>query len=113
MHELSLCLNMLRTLEQQAKLKKFSHVKTIWLEIGKLAGVEKEALVFSFPIAAKHTVAEGAQLNIIDIPGQAECQNCSAILNIDTYFDVCSQCGQYSLRLIRGNELRIYEVEVA
>ncbi len=112
MHELSLCLNILKTLERQAKLNNFSHIKMICLEMGALAGVEKEALVFSFSIAAKNTMAENAQLNIIDVPGQAQCHSCHKIVNVDAYFSACSQCGQYGLELIKGTELRIREVEV-
>lgn len=113
MHELSLCLNILQILERQSQLKCYKRIKTIWLEIGDLAGVEKEAILFNFPIAARNTLAENAQLNIIDIPGQAKCENCKIILNINNRFDACSVCGGYGLQVLGGDELRIYEVEVA
>lgn len=112
MHELSLCLNMLKILEQQAQLKKFNFIKTIWLEMGMLAGVEKDALLFSFPIAAKNTIAANAQLNIIDVPGQAKCQHCQVIVKINTYFAACPYCNQVGLEMIGGTELRIRDVEV-
>lgn len=112
MHELSLCINMLKILDQQVELKKFNAVTTIWLEVGMLATVEKDALLFSFPIAAKNTIAENAQLNIIEVPGKAKCLQCQVVVNVNTFFDACPFCGKFGLEIVRGTELRIRDMEV-
>ena len=64
MHEMSLCEGILQTLEQQAKVQDYQKVRTVWLEIGALAGVfllqpgpirglrsatQEAMLVFEFP----------------------------------------------------------------
>ena len=38
MHEMSLAEGVLQIIEDSAKSQNFSRVKTVWLEIGKLAG---------------------------------------------------------------------------
>jgi len=112
MHELSLCEGVLQLIEEQALEQKFSKVNTVWLEIGALAGVETEAMRFSFDAVANGSVADGAALKIIDIPGQAICPTCKNRIQICARFDVCPDCGHYPLEIIAGEELRIKELEV-
>lgn len=45
---MSLCEGILQVLEESAESQGFSRVKTVWLEIGALAGVEIEAMRFGF-----------------------------------------------------------------
>ena len=40
MHEMSLCASVVDVLEEQARVQDYSRVKTVWLEVGELAGVE-------------------------------------------------------------------------
>lgn len=112
MHEMSLCEGVLQVLEQQAAEQKFSRVKTVWLEIGDLAGVEKDAMRFSFDIVMKDSLAEGARLEIIETAGQAWCLQCTKLVKIKQRFDACVSCGSYQLQVISGDELKVKELEV-
>lgn len=112
MHELNICLNVLSTLETQADQHHFHRVKTLWLEIGDLAGIELDALRFSFPIAASRTIAENATLKIIGVSGKAWCNDCQNSVIIKTLFDPCPHCGDYNYRITQGKALRIIKVEV-
>lgn len=112
MHELSLCEGILQSLKDSAKKHNFRKVKTVILEIGKLSGVEKNALLFSFDIVFKGSLAEAAKLEIIDIPGKAWCMRCSISIKIEQRFDACPNCGSYQLQITGGDELRIKELEV-
>ncbi|NJD08311.1 MAG: hydrogenase maturation nickel metallochaperone HypA, partial [Methylococcaceae bacterium] len=73
MHELSLCEGILKVLEEQAVVQNFSRVRTVILEIGRLAGVEIEALRFGFDAVMNESLAAGARLDIVETPGQAWC----------------------------------------
>jgi hydrogenase nickel insertion protein HypA len=73
MHELSLCEGILQVIEEQHRNEAFTRVRTLWLEIGALAGVEPDALRFGFDVVTRGSVAEGARLEIIEHPGQAWC----------------------------------------
>lgn len=112
MHEMSLCEDVMRLIEDQARNRGFSRVLTVRLEIGELAGVEKEAMRFSFPSAAKDTLAEGCRFEIIDIPGRAACPACKHEVRIASRFDECPDCGHYPLDILAGEEMRIRELEV-
>lgn len=112
MHEMSLCEGVLRVLEEQAQQQGFARVKTVWLEIGQLAGVEIEAMRFGFDVVMKGSVADGAQLEIIDVPGEAWCMQCMKTVSIAARYAPCGECGSHQLQVNGGEELRIKELEV-
>ena len=112
MHELSICEGIVQVLEDQALTHDYQRVKTVWLEIGSLAGIELEALRFSFPIATRNTLAAEARLEIIETRGQAWCLPCARTVAIRQRFDACPACGSYQLQVTGGEEMRIKELEV-
>ncbi|OOZ35994.1 hydrogenase maturation nickel metallochaperone HypA [Solemya velesiana gill symbiont] len=113
MHEMSLCEGMLQVLEQNAEEQGYSKVKTVWLVIGDLSGVEIEAMRFGFDAVMKNTLADGAKLEIIRLPGQAWCMQCAKNVQVNQRFDECPECGSYQLQVTGGDEMRIKELEVA
>lgn len=113
MHEVSICEGIILLLEEQAVVQHFQQVQTLWLEIGELAGVELEALRFSFEVVSRGTLAEGARLEILQPQGRAWCQDCTQRVSVKTRYDACSECGGYQLQVCAGDELRIKELEVA
>ncbi|HFB66581.1 MAG TPA: hydrogenase maturation nickel metallochaperone HypA [Aeromonadales bacterium] len=112
MHEMSLCEGILQVLESESKRQGFKQVQNVWLEIGALAGVEKEALLFSFDVVTKNSIAEQAKLIIVDIPGTAWCMQCSKSVAVNQRFDQCPDCGSYQLQITSGEEMKIKELEV-
>lgn len=112
MHELSLCESVVGLIEEQAEAQGFSSVVTVWLEIGELAGVENQAMHASFPAAAGGTVADGARLEIVMVPGRAFCPDCKREVHVAARFDDCPQCGHYPLDITAGEAMRIRELEV-
>ena len=112
MHEMSLCEGILQILEDNAKSQGFERVKTVWLEIGGLSEVEPEAMLFSFDAVTRGTLADHARLEIINIPGQAWCMQCSSNVEVKQRFDECPNCGSYQLQVVAGEEMKIKELEV-
>jgi hydrogenase nickel incorporation protein HypA/HybF len=112
MHEMSLCESILQVLEQQATVQQFQKVKIVWLEIGALSGVETEALRFSFDVVMQGSLADNAQLEIINVPGQAWCMACAGNVVVEQLYDVCPQCGSHQLQVKNGDQMRIKELEV-
>lgn len=112
MHEMSLCEGVLQVLEEQAVAQEYSVVKGVWLEIGALAGVELEAMRFGFEAVTRGTLADGARLEIIELPGEAWCLDCAVNVSVSARFDACPRCGGYGLQVTGGDELRIKELEV-
>ena len=112
MHEISLCEGILQVLESEANKQGFSKVKTVWLEVGELSSIEPEAMLFGFEVVTRHSLATGAKLEIIKIPGSAWCMKCAKTINIKHRFDECPDCGSYQLQATGGEEMRIKELEV-
>jgi hydrogenase nickel incorporation protein HypA/HybF len=112
MHELSLCEGIVQILEEYAGTHGYRRVKTVWLEIGGLSGVEVEALRFGFDVVTRGTLAEGAALEIVELPGEAWCLQCSRTVPVKQRFDACPACGGYQLQVTGGEEMSIRELEV-
>jgi hydrogenase nickel incorporation protein HypA/HybF len=112
MHEMALCEGVVQVLEAYARKQGYSRVRTVWLEIGDLAGVEVEAMRFGFDVVTRGTLAEGAQLQIIERPGEAWCLQCAKTVPVKQRFDACPDCGSYQLQVTGGEEMRIKELEV-
>jgi hydrogenase nickel incorporation protein HypA/HybF len=112
MHEMSLCESVLQILEQQAEAQNYRKVKTIWLEIGALTGVEVEAMRFCFDVVVQGSLAENAQLEIVIAPGQAWCMPCGANVLIQELYAQCPLCGSQQLQVNGGEQMRIKELEV-
>lgn len=112
MHEMSLCEGVLQALQDNAKTQGYQRVKTVWLEIGALSGVEVEAMRFSFDVVTRGSLAEHARLEIIDVPGEAWCMQCSKTVPAKQRFDACPDCGSYQLQVTGGEEMKIKELEV-
>ncbi|WP_417260330.1 hydrogenase maturation nickel metallochaperone HypA [Celeribacter sp.] len=112
MHEMSLCEGIRTVIEDAAVKNGFSSVKSVRVEIGKFAGVEKPALAFAFDVVMRGSVAEGALLEMIDLPGRAMCYDCMKEVEIENRLDLCPTCGGGKLMPVGGDEMRIKDLEV-
>ena len=112
MHELSLMEGVLAVLEEERDRHGFRRVVRIVLEIGALAGVEREALAFCHEAVAAGTVAEGAALELVDVPAMAWCGVCQADVPVDSRLDLCPHCGEVPVRITQGLDLRVKSIEV-
>ncbi len=112
MHEVSICEGILGVIEDQARTHGFTAVRRITLEIGAFAGVEQAALRFGFDAVMRGSVAEGALLEIIDLPGRARCYDCEDVVDIMDRLACCPRCGGERLLPEGGGEMRIKDMEV-
>ncbi|HEY3431153.1 MAG TPA: hydrogenase maturation nickel metallochaperone HypA [Rhodocyclaceae bacterium] len=112
MHEMSLAEGVLQLIEDAAKREGFQRVTAVWLEIGQLAAVETEALKFCFDAVTRNSVAEGAKLEIVDLPGQGWCMKCCATVAMSEHMGACPQCGSHQVQVTGGSEMRVKELEV-
>jgi len=112
MHEMALTESILRLLEEQAAEQSFHKVRTIWLEIGALSTVDPESLRFCFDAIRSGTLAEGAVLEIIALPGQAFCMDCMQTVEVAQRYDPCPVCGSERLQVTGGDSMRVKELEV-
>ena len=108
MHELGISRNIVAIVGEAAKGRR---VRRVTLEIGKLSGVMREALEFSFGLVAQGTPAAGALLEIREIEGRARCTQCGAEFGVRDFLAACA-CGSRRLAHIAGEELNVKSVDL-
>ena len=112
MHEMSLAEGVLQLVEETAQRERAHRVRLVVVEIGRLSSVEPEALKFCFEAVASGGVAQGAMLEIIDVPGSGRCTVCAEMVPICEVHDVCPKCGGHPVRPSGGTEMRVVEMEI-
>ena len=113
MHEMSLCEGMREVLEDQARQHALSRITRVRVEIGRFSCVEKTALAFAFDEVMRGSVAEGATLEMLDLPGRATCLDCNAEVALEDRLSPCPLCGGGRLMPVAGDEMRIKNLEAA
>ncbi len=113
MHELSVVLSIIEIADEQLKKSTARQIESIELEIGTLAGIEMEALLFAWDAAIPHTVLENTKRIIRQIPAVALCLDCGKKYQVEQIFEACPACKGYSNELVQGNELRVKSLMVS
>jgi hydrogenase nickel incorporation protein HypA/HybF len=112
MHEMSLMASMLEIIEEQVRLEGCRRVTRVTLEIGRLSGVDAEAMRFAFDASTKDSVAEGAELAIEETNGRAHCPACGLEATVAVFYEACDACGQVPQEITAGRALRIVSLDV-
>ena len=86
-------------------------VHRVTVKVGALTAVVPDAMRFCFELAVEGTVADGARLEIVALPGAADCRTCGATVTLETPILLCP-CGSADLAVTAGRELRIVSMEV-
>jgi hydrogenase nickel incorporation protein HypA/HybF len=108
MHELGITREVVEIVCRKAEGRR---VVRVVLEIGRLTVVLPDAVRFCFELCCEESVAEGAKLEIVEIPARARCRSCGAEIVRDQPFGMCP-CGSCDLEWLAGDELRVREIEV-
>lgn len=110
MHELALMKSVLSIVETETEKQGFHRVAVIRLAVGELSGVVPELLRDYFPFAAGGTVAEGARVEIRELPVTARCRACGWEGRPGE--GLCPACGGDDLSLLGGREFYVESIEV-
>jgi hydrogenase nickel incorporation protein HypA/HybF len=112
MHEMSLVESVVALVEDERRKQDFSRVRLIRLAVGVLGHAEPEALRFCFDAVTRGTIAEGARLEIEQVPGEGWCGSCRRSVSLCERFAACAECGDTQVKMTAGGELRLSELEV-
>ena len=112
MHELSLSINTVDTVVEQARKQGFKRVISVTLSIGTLSCIEPQALATGFEFASRGTIAEDAKFNIESIAARVWCLDCLQHVEIPERGVSCPRCHGYQLKVETGEELMIKNIEV-
>ena len=113
MHELSVALAIVDLASEEAAKLGAVQVTAVRINLGALAGVVKDALLFSFETAIAGTRLEGARLHIDDVPVTVWCSLCEAERELaNGTVRRCPVCDSVSSRLVRGTEMQLTALEI-
>jgi len=112
MHELSIMDSALDLALNQAQKAGANRIYVLRLRIGALSGVVPDALQFAFEALTPGTLAEGAALDIENIPARFWCGACSREFQSDDFFAECPGCHQPSGELRAGREMELASMEI-
>lgn len=107
MHELSIATSIVKTAEKEVRDNGGEKVLEIYLEIGKLSGVELQSLLFIWELCTNETVLQHSQLTITEPEGIAQCGECKTEFTLEKMYDSCPKCNSPFKTILSGKELKI------
>ncbi|WP_020677345.1 hydrogenase maturation nickel metallochaperone HypA [Geopsychrobacter electrodiphilus] len=112
MHELGITQSIVEIALRTATGQAATIIHSVTLEVGALAGVVPDALLFCYEACSKETLLEGSRLIIEEIPARARCRDCATDYPLVDLLTCCPACGSAASDLLCGEDLRIKEMEI-
>lgn len=112
MHELGIAESVLGIVAEEMRRNGLERVLKVRLEVGKLSGVDREALDFAFEALLPDSPAAGAQIEISVPALLLRCLSCSADYEALSADDLrCPRCGEARFEVRRGREMLVTAIE--
>ena len=109
MHELSIAESVVRVAVRQADGRKVTKVQ---MKVGYLRQVVPSSLAFGFGLLAEGTPAEGAELEIEQVPAEGRCRGCGVESRLGSFPLQCQECESFDLEILKGEELMVDSLEL-
>lgn len=109
MHELAIAQGVLAITERHAAGRRVTKVE---LKVGHLRQVVPSALSFAFELSAVGTAAEGAVLELEEVPAAGWCRTCEARTDLPELPLLCRVCGSSEVEVTQGEELLVDSLEL-
>lgn len=110
MHELGIVYEVIKIVDNFAKQNNLEKIDTIRLEIGQLSQSIPRFIEECYPAAVSETAYEDTKLEIIVLPANGKCGECSTIYNVIEHKKICPECNGEEYDLISGEEFNIKEI---
>ncbi|MGA7792066.1 MAG: hydrogenase maturation nickel metallochaperone HypA [Candidatus Acidiferrales bacterium] len=113
MHEISVAMSIIEIAEKESERRGGLQISAVYLRLGLLSGVVKDALLFAYEIARHDTPLAASQLVVEEVPGVIYCSTCDAQRPVDSLeWFCCSECGSLASELVQGKEVEVVSLEV-
>lgn len=111
MHELSFAIALVEAACEKLPELGDVAVEALHVRVGALSGLVKEALAFSFEVAAEGTAVAGARLVFRDVPVTVVCARCGEAEVPGFQSFRCPACGAPA-PVVKGREMELAALEV-
>jgi hydrogenase nickel incorporation protein HypA/HybF len=112
MHELSIALSIVDLAEEEALKANAVSISKIEVEVGTMAGIDPDALLFAWDSVIQGTMAQQSALIIHAIEAEAHCLECGTDFPAEHFFVQCPHCNSFRYQITKGKELRISSLMV-
>ena len=113
MHELSIAMSMVEMATEEAARHGGGKVDALYLKLGRLSGVVKDALLFSWEVACEGTPLAGSRLVIEEVPIVVHCPNCGDNKQLEAINAIyCPVCAAPTPEILQGKELEVTALEI-
>jgi hydrogenase nickel incorporation protein HypA/HybF len=111
-HEIGIANSILEAVRQEAALHGATRVRRVCVRIGTLAGVDADALRFSFEALTRDTDFADLELEIELCPRKHRCPACGDEFVVADYEFCCPQCGEVKTQFVSGDQLELASMEI-
>ncbi len=112
MHELGIAGAVLDAVRDEAGKRPGARVTRVGLRVGELAGVDRDALSFSFEVLVQGTEFEKLGLHIEACPIRYRCRACQETFVVNDYVTLCPRCRLPNTECVGGTELELAYLEM-
>ncbi len=113
MHEASIAISLIETVSDLCQQEGYASIESVRLKVGRAAGVLPDALLFAFDVAKAGSIASQAELIIEYVPLGGFCCDCgSQFESEERYIFNCPACKSRAIKITRGDEMQIIDMEV-
>ena len=113
MDEHEVASQVLAAVDNAAYRNSATRISSVHLAIGGRCVLDLNRLQSAFAVAARGTVAEGAQLSVKVLPVRHRCRNCGNNFEASPADCPCPACGHPHTEMIGGEELQLLDMELA
>ena len=112
MHELSIAMRIIDVVEEEVT-RHGGRVRAVRLKVGRLSGVDKEALLSAYELAREDTKLSESALVVEEVEVTAYCPACAAEKSIASFPELrCPKCGGTTPQIVHGRELEVVAFEI-
>ena len=112
MHELGIANSVLEAVQTEAARHPGAVVRKVGVTVGELAGVDPDALSFSFEALTAGTEWQHLVLEIQARPRLHRCPACELTFRVIDYQFACPECGASRTECAGGDELELAYLEM-
>jgi hydrogenase nickel incorporation protein HypA/HybF len=112
MHEMGIANSVLEAVEKEALRFPSGRIAKVGLRVGRLAGVDPDALAFCWEAIVRGTRWQPLVLEIDYRPRRHRCRRCGREFVVESYDVACPACGDERTIFVGGDELELAYLEV-